>query len=150
MVTMSVGNGLPSSAPVIARISKCEAIRLLPWPKFNWAVRNGVFSGSIGFAKVTVMCTGPDVVGSGDQPFSLRVSSTFSGRYDSSQLSAVTCLTASRRFRLTWSPGTDSELAENAVRTNVDLLAAANLAASCANLASFREVVLDGAFVGSV
>ena len=55
---MSAGSGLPSSAPVIARISKRAATRLLPWPKLSWAVRNGVVAGSIGLANVTVMCDG--------------------------------------------------------------------------------------------
>src|SRR6478672_7255936 len=94
-------------------------MRLLPWPKFSCVVRNGASFVSMGLSNVTVMCTGPVDAGSGDQPFSLRVSRTNSGRYASSQESAVTWDAPIRRLRFTWSPGTDSALALKAVRTNV-------------------------------
>ncbi len=77
---MSAGRWLPSSVPVMARISKRAAMRLLPWPKLSCAVKYGVALESIGSSNVTVMWAVPSSVGSGDQPFSLRVSRTFSGR----------------------------------------------------------------------
>ena len=119
---ISRGRALPSSVPVIARISKRAATRLLPWPKLSWTVMNGVVLASTDLSKVTVRWVGGALWSlrlAGDQPSWPRVSMTPSGRQSGCQESAVTLAISSRRLRLIWSPATGSALAVKAVRMKV-------------------------------